>query len=234
MNIFSSLASNLNMPPYFSINTIAELVCFLISLFCLFKEKNPFWKIFLFYMFLVYTVETSGVYLRQLHRMNFQIYTVFLIVECVVVSIFFYHLYFKYKKRVALLFYSWLAIFMLIYTIELANNHFKGYPYMTSAFMAVVFVIASCYFYLIVIRDEEFRELSTYPAFWIVNGILFFYFGGTACNIFYDYLAHEKLSGSSLSIRYIIFNILNVLLYSCWSYAFICRYRQRNLSSSSH
>lgn len=219
------------MPTYFTLNTIVELICFLVSLFCLLNDKNPFWRIFILYMFLVYVVETGGIYLRIARKANFQLYTGFLIVECAVVSIFFYYLYNKYNKRVALLFYSWLTLFMIIYTAELAVNRFAGYPFITSAFMSFVFVIASCYFYFIVIRDEKFRKLSTYPPFWIVNGILFFYFGGTACNIFYSYLAQLHISAASLSIRYIIFIILNVLLYSCWSYAFICRYRQRKLSS---
>jgi len=222
------------MPTYFTVNTIAELICFLISLFCLFKDGNPIWRSFILYMFIVYTVETGGIFLRELNKMNFHLYTVFLIIECTMMSVFFFHLYSKYKTRLAIVFYAWIAIFMVFFTAELATNRFKVFPFRTAELMSVVFVIASCYFYLIIIRDEKFRRLSTYPPFWMVNGILFFYFGGTACNIFYDYLSHEKLSLPSMSIRYITFNILNVLLYSCWSYAFICRYLQRNLSSSLH
>jgi hypothetical protein len=66
-----------------------------------------------------------------------------------------------------------------------------------------------------------------------VNGTLIFYFGSTAINIFFDYLVHDKISVFSYSIRYVTFAILNVLLYSCWSYAFICRFLQRKYYSSS-
>jgi len=220
------------MPTYFTVNTIAELICFLISLLCLFKEKNPVWKSFIIYLFLVYAVETGGIFLREISQPNVQLYTIYFLFECTMISVFFSHLFRKYKSRVDIVLYAWLALFMILYTLELWDNKFQNFPFKTAAFMSVVFVVASCYFYLLVIRDEKFRELSTYPSFWMVNGILFFYFGGTACNLFYDYLSQQSHTVITMSIRYITFNILNVLLYSCWSYAFICRYRQRNSSSS--
>jgi hypothetical protein len=218
---------------YFTVNTVVELICFLTSLVCLFNERNPFWKSFMYYLLVVYMVETTGIYLRMHRQSNAQLYSAFLIVECGMISFFFYHLYVKYRSRAALILFGWLASFMVFYTIELTESSFTAFPYKTAAFMSVFFVFASCYFYLLVIRDEKFRQLGSYPSFWMVNGILFYYFGGTACNIFYDYLVHQQLSPLGLSVRYIIYNVLNVLLYSCWSYAFICRYRQRNLYSSS-
>jgi len=221
------------MHAYFTVNTITELICFLISLYCLFNERNNFWKSFIFYLLIVYLVETSGVYLRTLKHNNSMLYTAFLVAECAMMSLFFYHLYEKYKSKAALTLYGWLAFFMVIFTLELSENRFAAFPYKTAAVMSVVFVFASCYFYLLVIKDEHFRQLGSYPSFWIVNGILFYYFGGTACNIFYDYLVHQQISPFGISVRYTIYNVLNILLYSCWSYAFICRYRQRNLSSSS-
>lgn len=219
---------------YFTVNTLSELICLLISLFCLFRDSNPYWKILMYYMIAVYAIESIGIYQRIHQHANFHIYTAFLVAECAVVSIFFYHLFSKYYRRAALLLFCWLTLFMLLYTVELGRNHFTGYPYITSAIMSVVFVMASGYYYLLMMRDEEFRKLGKYPPFWVVNGFLFFYFGGTACNVFYDYLAHEKMTSLSLSIRYVIFNVLNILLYGCWSYAFICRYLQRKSSSSSH
>jgi len=221
------------MPTYFTVNTISELICFLVSLYCLYNDKNPFWKSFVFYMLLVYAVETTGIYLRMMRHSNSMLYAGYLIAECTMVSCFFYHLYMNYKSRAALIFYAWLALFMVLFTLELGENKFTMFPFKTAAFMSVVFVFASCYFYLLVIRDDHFRKLGSYPPFWVVNGILFYYFGGTACNIFYDYLVHQHLTPLGMSVRYIIYNVLNVLLYACWSYAFICRYRQRNLSSSS-
>lgn len=222
------------MPGFLTVNTIAELICFFISIFCLFNDKNPYWRVFIIYLLIVCGTEIGGILLRKTLHINYQIYMVFLIVECFMMSVFFYHLFSKYKKRMALLLFSWLAIFMILDTLEMAEGQFRSYPFMTSALISIVFVIASCYFYLIMIRDDSFKDLRFYPPFWMVNGILFYYFGGTAVNIFFDYLVHEKLTVLGMSVRYITFNILNVFLYSCWSYAFICRYLQRNSYSLSH
>ncbi|QNK63712.1 hypothetical protein H7F33_04225 [Pedobacter sp. PAMC26386] len=215
------------MQAFFTVNTTAELICLLISVFCLIGDKNKYWRALVLYLFLVCIVEMGGIYLRLAHKQNYTLYTCFLVIECTMISCFFYHLYKKYHHKPSLL-YSWLGLFLLIYTAELFNNNFSNFASKTATFMSVVFVIASLYYYMLILKDEHFRKLESYPPFWIVNGILFFYFGSTACNVFFDYLLHERAHSLSLSTRYITFNILNVLLYSCWSYAFICRYRQRN------
>ena len=67
--------------------------------------------------------------------------------------------------------------------------------------------------------------------FWWVNGTICFYFAGMACNIFFKYLVKDVTSDVSHSARYIVFSILNVILYACWSYSFICRYFQRTSTS---
>jgi hypothetical protein len=64
-----------------------------------------------------------------------------------------------------------------------------------------------------------------HPPFWIVTGLFFFNFGSIACNLFFDYLM-VKIPKEYIPINYIIFTVLNFILYGCWSYAFICRYRQ--------
>jgi len=207
------------------------MICFLTALFCLAGDKSLVWKSFIGYLFLVCLTETSGIYLRVHHMRNYLVYAIFLVFECWMVSLFFYHIYKRYNHQRKLL-YGWMGIFLLVYLAEMYSIHFKSFPSLTATFMSVVFVVASLYFYLLIIKDEKFRQLSTYPPFWIANGILLFYFGSTACNVFYDYLVkHENGISPTLSIRYIIFNLLNVLLYCCWSYAFICRYYQRKLSS---
>jgi hypothetical protein len=41
----------------------------------------------------------------------------------------------------------------------------------------------------------------------------------------------DQISAVTHSARYIVFSILNIILYSCWSYSFICRYFQRTSST---
>lgn len=211
---------------YFTINTITEFLCFSIAFFCLFNERNPYWKVFIAYMFITFGVETTGLLLRNNGLPNWPLYAGYMVVECLMVSSFFYYLFKKYNHKASLL-YGWLILFFIVFFTEMALSNFKGYPYKTASFSAIAFVIASLYSYLLILRDDNFKELSTYPAFWIINGMLFFYFGSTACNIFFEYLHSHSSTHTNLSPTYIIFAILNVILYGCWSYAFICRFRQR-------
>lgn len=220
------------MPLYVSINTIAEMICFLIGLLCLFQDKSVLWKSFIAYLFIVCVTETLGIYLRVQHHRNYLVYTIYMFFECLMVSTFFYYMYKRYHHKIKLL-YGWMIVFLAFYLAELSGSQFKSFPSYTATFMSVVFVVASLYFYLLIIKDEKFRKLGTYPPFWIVNGILLYYFGSTACNVFYDYLVkNEHGVQATMSVRYIIFNLLNILLYACWSYAFICRYYQRKFYSS--
>jgi hypothetical protein len=93
--------------------------------------------------------------------------------------------------------------------------------------------LASVYYFYLVLKEDQFRQLSVYAPFWWVSGTLCFYFAGTAGNIFFNYLIHDQAPVISHSVRYVVFNILNVVLYLSWSYSFICRYRQRISSSLS-
>jgi hypothetical protein len=126
----------------------------------------------------------------------------------------------------------WLCIFLVMYIWEGLQFHFAKFLNVTASIESVVFVLASLYYYYLILRDDKYIVLNTYAPFWWVNGTLIFYFGSTATNIFNDYLVHE-IKLITISIRYITFSILNVLLYACWSYAFICRFLQRKYYSSS-
>ena len=215
------------MAAYLTINTLAEISCTLIALFCLTREHSPLWRGLGIYLFLVCLVELSGIYLRNTGRHNYGLYNAILPLECLTMSLLFREFYRPYI-RTPLLFSGWMALFIMVYSAELYTSRMMTFCYRTAALISVVFVIASLYFYLLILKDTRFIKLATYPPFWIVNGILFFYFGSTVSNVFFDYLAQDHKIQLSSSIRYITFNILNVLLYTCWSYAFICRYRQKN------
>lgn len=215
------------MLKYFSVNTIAEITCLLIATACLSRDMSRLWRSFILYLLLVCVTESAGIILRNFHMRNAALYAAFIVFECLMISLFFYHIFKRYHKSQTLL-YVWLIIFLLFYLTECSLGNFKIFPAITATMMSVAFVLASLYFYLLILKDEKFRTLGTYAPFWIVNGILLYYFGSTACNVFYDYLAkNERGITPFASVRYIIFVVLNLLLYGCWSYAFICRYFQK-------
>lgn len=221
------------MAGYFTINTVSEFVCLLTGLFCLTKDKSWAWRLMFFYMLINCAAEVTGIYIRvQLHHHNYPVYNIALLAECGTVTFFFYYL-FKAYKSIRPYVISWLVIFMVMYITELVLNSMNQFLFFTASVMSIVFVLTALYFYYLMLMDEKYMRLSSYAPFWWVNGTLFFYFGSTACNIFFDYLIKDTHIVFGNSIRYLVFSILNIILYGFWSYAFICRYRQRTYTPSS-
>lgn len=219
------------MTDYITLNTVSEFLCLAISIFCLYREKDKVWKNFILFLLLTCLVEIVGLHMRLRHQSNIMVYNAFLMIECAVMNYFFYHLV-KGDHNIKKLLSGWFTVFLLFYFIELYVKHINAYVSASSTLMSVELILVSVYYYYRLLKEEKFRQLSKDASFWWVNGTICFYFAGMACNIFFKYLLHEKAEVTS-SANYILFSILNVILYSCWSYSFICRYFQRTSSSSS-
>lgn len=213
-----------------TLNTVAECICFLAALLFLYGDNNTAWRLAIVYALLTFATESTGLIMRKVIGVpNLGLYNCFVIVECSFTSYFFYTLFKPYGLQKKWLF-GWLGLMAAIYTGELFYTQFKEFVTVTAAVMSIGFVLACFWFYYLKMIDEQYEPLLQSAQFWWVSGALFFYFGSTACNIFFDYLTYNEVSTYDHSIRYIIFNILNVILYSFWSYSFICRYRQRKSS----
>lgn len=207
---------------YLTPNTIAELACLLLSLVFLFREKEPIWRMQILYLLTTVIVEITGIYIRlNLNISNIHLYSAFITVETVFISFFFYNLYKPYgtKKKSLII---WLIIFSIVFLSDLILNQFKSFVSSTATVISIVFVFFSLYYFYLKLNNNTYERLTFSAPFWWVTGTLFFYFGSTTCNLFFDYLIQSK----SL-IRYSIFSILNIILYTFWSYAFLCRYLQR-------
>jgi hypothetical protein len=211
---------------FFTANTVSELVCFLGALIFLYKDKDPVWRLMILFLMATCVTEFTGVYLRNKHISNLAIYNVYLIIECGFTSYFFYHLYKNYAHKLKWL-VVWLVFFGAMYITEMLIIHFNDFAAVSAVVMSVVFVLASLLYYYSKLRDEQFEPLLLSAAFWWVSGALVFYFGSTACNLFFNFLKEYEYSSIGRSTRYIIFIILNILLYSFWLFSFICRYLQR-------
>lgn len=183
------------------------------------------------YLLLVVITETAAIYTRGIVS-NQALYNAFLLVECSFVSYFLYSIFqpFGYQRKWL---FIWWGVFALVYVTELV--YYRGstpvhFAAIAVIVMSIVFVFSCLWFYYVKLVDEQYDPLLRSPQFWWVSGALFFYFGSTACNIFFDYLVVYDVASYDKSIRYIIYNILNVILYSFWAYSIVCRYRQRKLS----
>jgi uncharacterized membrane protein YfcA len=223
-------AHKYRMTAYLTINTIAEGLCAIASIFCLYRDKALAWRLFIPFMLLTVLVEIAGIYIRQQHRPNFMLYNMFLVVECAVQNYFFYYLYASYRdipKPRGYLLIVFVLFFVLFFFAELVYNRFNAYVSVSSTILSVELILASVYFYYLLLCEEHSRRLSGYAPFWWVNGTICFYFAGIASNLFFNYLVQDHTHGINHSARYIVFSMLNIILYISWSYAFLCRYRQR-------
>jgi hypothetical protein len=218
------------MKYYLTLNTISELFCLAVSIFCLYREKDKVWKSFILFLLFTCLTELAGIYIRRELRLpNFWVYNIYLVIECAVTNYFLFHLIkttLDLKKWLT----AWFAIFLLFYFIELYVKHFNAYVSASTTFMSVELIVASIYYYYRLLKEENYRKLSKDASFWWVNGTICFYFAGIACNIFFSYLLFDK-TYITKSVSYFLFSLQNVILYSCWSYSFICRYLQRTSSS---
>lgn len=210
-------------------NTAIELICFLAALFLLPRDKDLAWKLMIPYLFLTFLVETAGLYLRKHGISNLELYNGFLVLECFFTSFFFFMLYRIYNVKLRWLI-VWLTTFATVYVIEIIYYDFSSFTSLAATIMSVVFVLSCLYFYYLKLKDELYEPLLSSASFWWISGSLFFYFGSTVCNLFFDYLRENEPGKYNQSVRYLIFNILNIILYSFWIFSFICRYRQRRSS----
>jgi hypothetical protein len=215
---------------YFTLNTIVEIICFVIALLCLTTDANPVWRITVFFLFVTCVAEMAGIYVKhhylsdRVHiHSNAWVYNILIVFQAGFFSLMFHHLLNQYGNSKPLIL-SGLTLLVIIYAYEIFTHGFFVYNELTNTVMSVLIVLYSFYFYYYLIKNEAYVKLKNSPEFWWVAGILFFYFGTTACNLFYNLLAsliiYTKQSFSYFKYLYYAFNIL---LYGCWSYSFICK-----------
>jgi hypothetical protein len=220
---------------FFTINTISELICFLIATVCLIQDKTPVWRWMIIFLFITCVTEMLGIYVKKLYladrlhvHPNAWLYNILLVFQASFICLMFNSILNKYGKS-KLIFFTGFALLSVIYIYEAITEGIFIYHNLTNTVMSVLFVLYSLYYFYQLLKDDAYINLSYSPGFWWVTGLLFFYFGSTACNIFFDSLSPEH-SNSLKHLSAHIFKTLNILLYSCWSYSFICKKWQRQTS----
>ncbi len=209
------------LPGFLSYNILTEIICLMFAIIAL-RHDRSIWKTMIVFLAVVATTEVVGRQISHARMSNHWLYNIYLLLEAGFVGYMFYHLFPKRKGLV----YSGLVIFLVSYSIEGYTSGFGHFFDVTNLISSTIFIILSLYYYYLLLNQSKFYNLLQYAPFWWVTGVLFFYFGGTVCNIFFSYLIQLTTAEIRIPLRYYIFNILNLVLYSCWSYAFVCRSRE--------
>jgi hypothetical protein len=213
---------------YLTLNTAVEFLCLLVAIICLFKDKSPIWKTMAFFLLVTCISELAGIYFKRIYvangmhgHQNVWIYNILLIFQACFFSLMFQHLLSKYFGSKSMII-GGLAAIVAVYIYELADHGIFLYNQHANTVMLVLLMFYGLSYYYNLFRYDKYINLLFYPDFWWVAGVLFFYFGSTACDVYFDNIPFEKAK----SLGYLssaIFKILNVILYTCWSYSFICR-----------
>ena len=202
----------------------------MITLICLVKDGNFVWRSMIAYLLITCIVEILGIYIAKKVHNNNWVYNIFLLFETGFNSLMFAYLLDKYLRS-KLLIISGLALFSVLYLLGLIDHGFLLYNNLTYTVMSVIYVFYSLYYYYYLIKDESYINLKHSPEFWWVAGTLFFYFSTTVCNLFDEKLEKIMITKTQ-NISYFIFQALNIILYGCWSYSFICRRWATTISNS--
>ena len=210
------------MISYLTPSTFAEFVCFLIAVICLKKDSNIVWRCMIGYLLLTCIIEIIGIYTGRKYHNNHWVYNLFLLPEIGFTFLMISHLLSSYKKKNNLVIMPGVVLLLLLYIYEIFSHGLFKYDFLTFTTMSVIFVLYSLYYYYLLLSDEQYLNLRRSPEFWWTVGVLFFYFGSTVCNMFNERL-YSVMITSNHHLSYFVFKALNIILYSCWAYSFICR-----------
>lgn len=118
-------------------------------------------------------------------------------------------------------FYPVLVLFNLVFIQGF--THFHSYTMM----MGSVFMIAfSCLFFYELWMNPREGDLARDPMFWIGTGILFFNLGGLIYSLLLNF-PYKYVYNTCSNLFQTIINILNLVLYSCFIIAFLCKRDRR-------
>ncbi|WP_419700292.1 hypothetical protein [Mucilaginibacter sp. NFX135] len=213
------------MLKYLTINTGSELICLLVALVCVTRARQAHWRSMTAYMLLVCIAELAGIYVEYsipgTYTRNEWIYNLLLIAQAGLINWMFNQLLKAYLPM------SWIitsagVLLLVLYGYEILDHGIAYYNQLTNTVMLVFISLFSLLYYYFLIRDTRYVSLARHADFWWVTGIFFFYFGTTACNVFY----HQLAPGANNMIKhltYYIYNAFIFVLYGCWSYSFICK-----------
>lgn len=184
------------------------------------KKLSDGLKLFPFFLLLTLTVEIRGWQLSEKVLNNADLYNFFS------VAAFTYYMYLlmevvysKTAKKIILYAMSGYAVISLsnILFIQKINS----FHTMTYSIGCLLIVIVSMYYFYELLQVPRSIDLKKEPAFWIAAGLLFFYI----CTLPILGVLNYLFSFPGVIARSLeeIISILNVLLYSLFTIAFICR-----------
>ena len=193
------------------------------------RQSNPrYIKMFPFFLVATMAIEFAGGLMsgRKIHTIL--MYNIFTSVE------FLFYLWVlqeiiidkKIKRiiRFCQVIYLILSLWEILHSLKSGSFHTETYM------LGCLFIVGSCICYFFeIFRQTRATNLVREPGFWICSGLLFFY---TCTSPYYGFAnLLRRLPDQDVEILTAIIVLLNILLYSSFAIAFLCRFKIRKYTS---
>jgi hypothetical protein len=192
-------------------------------------------KIFIWYLWFVVVVETLGMYGYILLNnydydwfiwlknsaicSNTWLYNIYSIVSILVFGKFFSQIIReKFSKNIIKVSVILYLIFSVFYFVFSGAFFYKSilYNWFVETFIVFVFVIL---YYKQLLRSDKILVFSKLPIFYISSGLLLFYLCAAPLFTFDGYF--YEVNKSFVQFRHVYMFIINIFLYSCFTFAFL-------------
>ena len=208
-------------PVFLAIN----LICSLVALFFLRNENRNIWVLLKWFTVFDAFVEFFAlVFSAVSHKYNLWVFTLYLPFNFIILYWSVYKLlpFHKYNKFLCV---TGIVVFCLCYVTEIGLHGIYVYS-INSDTVATIFMIIGCnWFFYLLLQKQEWILISKHAAFWFVTGLFLFSFCTVVTDLF-DNELNDLFITNKLPLRSLLFVGFNLILYGCWSYAFICKYQE--------
>lgn len=210
-----------------SISTIMEILALLSALLWCRQESNLFkW----FIPFLLYTVvnEMIAYYVGfELHIRNYVFYIIYIPIAFAFYSYILLHEINDQKQRIAGVFLAVSGVGFSIVNMLWIQGFALFNTYTNTLLSVLLIVICMLFLYDYLKRSHIVHNPLREPLFWLIAGLLFFYFGGLIVNLLYTYSVQQDFKINGKKMYSFIIDFLNVLLYGCLIIAFRLCYKNK-------
>ncbi|MEJ8818777.1 hypothetical protein [Lacibacter sp. H407] len=204
--------------------TIAELLALVGACVFLLSEKAGYWRLFILFCVVLLLAELTGFYMRTVMvKSNHAVYNLLMPVQVAFFLFLFYR--FHQSKKLKKMIVAAAVLFLLFYFTESIVHAFAAYNKYSRQYLSLVIVLFSCTFYFTLLQNDEVKNPLSHPAFWIVTGLFFYYFGSIVMFAFYEQVSKIKLAGN-LSFYTLVIGYLSFILYGSWIIGFIWKKKQ--------
>jgi len=166
---------------YFTVNTVAETICFVIAAICLAKDKSFVWRSIIFFLLCTCIAEFIGVHIKKLYladrlhvHPNVWVYNILLIFQMTFLSWFFDRLIIQFGNIRKVILGGYILL-VILYFCEMMSHGWFIYNNLTNTIMSILFVLYSYLYYYHILRNDKYVNLMLLPGFWWIGGALFYF-----------------------------------------------------------